>query len=963
MSKQVNRKRNRERLNLERRLQHLREQKATSGRSTAPEILMEIEDIEQELEQLLAEEAEVADVSPRKKISPNKLNKAREGYLKILEKDVKNRLETSIHNARFIDIDSEQSLDSTYLPWIYQGDEAPEVFNRFEEAFEQFERRVLLLGAPGSGKTTTLLHIAQQLIREAQADKSAPIPLLFNLSKFRVKDNQPAKSGFLPFRSQRQVQTEEPEGEKVIADWLLQMMTEYPVISRNVANFWLAEEKVALLLDGLDEVDDRQLLRLVDYLNAYLRSYPNLTVVVCSRIIEYQPLKDNKETRLQLEGAVTLQPLNKDEIEIYLETAEALGLRDALSGDQALYELAQSPLTLSVMTLAYGGMAPQDLPSDLSLVDRRRHLFDTYINRMMQRKARRDRGIPFDLNPDNDVPEREYPYTREQLNRYLGWLAVRLSERMQTVFPYDRLYSFVAQEPENKQNQQFWTEVKLANTVFIVLSIIAITILLMPKTLVGIKQAAFILSFLLPSSLFLGFVTSCTFSERFPNQEIIKTSMENITFLSIGVLIIGVFGGLVSSLAAVLPITISPFALGVIVAVIIAAIIHVVATLDYGDNNLSYLFVTGGSIVLPLLPALFNKSIAPLGIAASIVVAQWIFLVVIQLKYNGLWSAFSLSSSVVGGVALLGGLGITIIYIPDWYETIILLGLSFSILGFLEENSRPIILIISVLAALIGGFVANSIGSLVGATAVLAIIGLTFAYDSTVGKKFIEKTGSSIASPTDRFLYNLLIKFVLTFKRSMPANYSQLLNYVISALLLKRVGTEYEFIHRLLRDHFAIRELVPNLSDDTEFKEKIQSIERLSFQGDSAFDTLAELTQDQNPHIRAAAIEGLGRVAIPEVVTVLQGALKDSSIQVIKAVIKNLSKLPKKDSEMLLSKALQISGRKKVSELLQQLLSDRSYSVRSSAAEFLGQIGDSTAVSELIQALGDRKKSVRSSAA
>ena len=86
-----------------------------------------------------------------------------------------------------------------------------------------------------------------------------------------------------------------------------------------------------------------------------------------------------------------------------------------------------------------------------------------------RREKRLDRGIPFDLNPDNDVPLREYPYTREQVNRYLGWLAVRLSERMQTVLPFDRLYSFLAQKPENKINQKFWTEVKLTNAVSILL--------------------------------------------------------------------------------------------------------------------------------------------------------------------------------------------------------------------------------------------------------------------------------------------------------------------------------------------------------------------------------------------------------------------------------------------------------------------------------------------------------------
>ena len=627
-------------------------------------------------------------------------------------------------------------------------------------------------------------------------------------------------------------------------------------------------------------------------------------------------------------------------------------------------------------------------------MDRRRHLFDTYIDRMMQRQARRDCGIPFDLNPDNNVPERKYPYSREQVNRYLGWLAVRLSERMQTVLPYDRLYSFLAQEPENKQNQPFWTEVRLTNAVFIALSIIAITVLLMPKTLLGIKQAALILSFLLPSSLFLSFVTGCTFLERFPAKKILEDSMITLTIASIVILIGGTFGGLVSSLAVALPIAFSPLALGAVAAVIIAAIIHVVSTLEYSDTNLSYLAVTAGSIILPLLPILFNKSIPSLGIAASIAVAQWIFLVMIwRQESGGVWLAFLLSSFVVGGVALLGGLGITIIAIPNWYETIILLGLFFGILGLLEENPKPIILFLTTLAVLIGGCAANSIGSLVGATAILAIIGLTFLYDSTVAETFIEKTGSIIAYTTDRLLYNLLVKSVLTVKRSIPANCHRLLNYAISALLLKRVGTEYEFIHRLLRDHFAIRELVPTLGGNTELKDRIQSIERLSFQGESAFDTLAALTQDQDPLIREAAIEGLGRVAIPEVVPLLQTALEDSSIQVRKAVIKNLGKLPDKDSKMILSIALEnpalsvqllslsISRERNfndndfVQQALEQIIANNSFpeilqtlhdsdaGVRSSAAKALGQIGDNRAVPKLIEALGDRSDSVRRSAA
>ncbi len=1040
MTHQSQRKRN-----LERRLEKLREQKALFGPNTDPAIAIEIEDLEQELEQLLAEAVEIAERSPRRKINPQKLEKARKGYLDILEKDVNNRVKTSIHNARFIDISSGESPDSTYLPWLYQANEEPEVFDRFEKALAKFEGRVLLLGAPGSGKTTTLLHVAQQLIGEAQNDRDAPIPLLFNLSKFRGKDNLSARKAFFPWRSPQQTQTEEQAGEEVIADWLVQMMTEYadpftlrkyksPWVSRDVAKLWLEEEKVALLLDGLDEVDDHQLRRLVGYLNDYLVEHPEMTMVVCSRIVEYEPLKDNKETRLHLEGAVTLQPLNQEQIDSYLEKAKAIALRDALSDDQALYELAQSPLTLSMMTLAYGGSAPKDIPANLSLVERRRHLFDTYIDHMMQRKARRDRGIPFDLNRDNDIPPREYPYTRKQVARYLGWLAVRLSERMKPGLPFDQLYSFLAQEPENKQNQKFWTEVKLTNAVFIVLSIIAITVLLMPKTLLGIKQAALILSLLLPSSLFLGFIANCTFSERFPTKPILEYSMKTLTIASIVMLIVGAFGGLVNSLAVALPIQVSPLALGAIAVVAIIAFLYILGTLvdtPGGDRIVwIYLLVTAGSVILPLIPVLLGQETASLdiGIAASMVIAQSIFFVVkFSLEEGNIFLVFLLFLvlSVVWGipVAFVLGLGITIISTPDWYETILLLGFSLGILGLHEENPR-LVLVVTVLAALIGGCVANAVGSLIGALAVPLIIGL-FLYSFVLSEQFIETIKSGFDDTADRLLYNFLLKFVLAINGSIPAHCNRFLNYTISAVLLKPVGTEYQFVHRLLRDHFAIRELVPIVMNvNAELKERLQRIEQLSFQGESAFYTLASLAQEQNLCIREAAIEGLGRVAIPEVVPLLQAALENSSIQVRETVIKGLGKLPAKDSEILLSKALkdsvlsvqllavsigrernldleeqveqaleQIIARTPLPELLKVLherdervrqiaievlgragdsaavpsllkvLGDRNASVRSSAAGALGQIGDNTAVPELLKVLGDRDEEVRSSAA
>src|SRR5262249_10166364 len=139
--------------------------------------------------------------------------------------------------------------------------------------------------------------------------------------------------------------TAEQHGVNPIENWLIQLTAEYPGVSREVAESWVKEDLVALILDGLDEVDDQYLANLVIQLNTtYLQHHPDTVVIVCSRIIDYQPLRDKKETRLQLNGAVILQPLNKTQIDDYLEKANATALRDALANDAALYEMAQTPL-------------------------------------------------------------------------------------------------------------------------------------------------------------------------------------------------------------------------------------------------------------------------------------------------------------------------------------------------------------------------------------------------------------------------------------------------------------------------------------------------------------------------------------------------------------------------------------------------------------------------------------------
>jgi len=58
-----------------------------------------------------------------------------------------------------------------------------DVFNRGDVG-----GKLLILGKPGAGKTTTLLRLARGLIEEAENDDDAPVPVIFELSSWR-KDN------------------------------------------------------------------------------------------------------------------------------------------------------------------------------------------------------------------------------------------------------------------------------------------------------------------------------------------------------------------------------------------------------------------------------------------------------------------------------------------------------------------------------------------------------------------------------------------------------------------------------------------------------------------------------------------------------------------------------------------------------------------------------------------------------
>jgi hypothetical protein len=107
--------------------------------------------------------------------------------------------------------------------------------------------------------------------------------------------------------------------------------------------------------------------------------------VVCCRLQEYIDLP----TRLSLNAAIRLLPLDDDQVRRYLAAAgeRLAGLQQLLQRDSAMRIEARSPLMLSLMSRAY-----QDVPGDQLLSEsgasaaaRRKQLMDAYVARMFRR--------------------------------------------------------------------------------------------------------------------------------------------------------------------------------------------------------------------------------------------------------------------------------------------------------------------------------------------------------------------------------------------------------------------------------------------------------------------------------------------------------------------------------------------------------------------------------------------------
>lgn len=256
--------------------------------------------------------------------------------------------------------------------------------------FERAGRELLVLGKPGTGKTTFLLKLLKDLIILALANEKQPIPIVLYLSSWS-------------------------KSRKAIKDWITDELRDKYLIPINICNQWVNGNELLLLLDGLDEVQEQFRNDCIVAINEFKKDHM-VDIVICSRTDEYQL----SNTKLRLSTAIAIQQLSYKEIDTYLSLfgEEFLPLRKSLYYDSSLRELITTPLMLRIAITANKNISDASFTkSNLGY----EQIINFYISQILGEKR-----------ANVDIPP-------QKISFFLSWLSRQLIAHDQSIFLLEQL--------------------------------------------------------------------------------------------------------------------------------------------------------------------------------------------------------------------------------------------------------------------------------------------------------------------------------------------------------------------------------------------------------------------------------------------------------------------------------------------------------------------------------------------
>src|SRR6266851_4926934 len=259
-----------------------------------------------------------------------------------------------------------------------------------DDAYKAEGKQIVILGAPGAGKTMLLYQLADKLLEAAKADPDAPIPVVLDLNNWS-------------------------NGRLAFDDWLLRELKRPNYgIGDSFGRTLIKKERIIPLLDGLDEVGDENIGACVAAINRFRDDdHGQLPMVVCSRLEEYRAIDD----KLNLRGEVVVQPISKADILDCLKHPEMAGVASLLAEDQGLIELLSTQMYLDIALLTYIGRAtPTGTPAEW----RSRLLADF---------------VAAQLTPPSGA---QAPYAADRTRSWLSWLAQKMrAHQVEDTFYFD----------------------------------------------------------------------------------------------------------------------------------------------------------------------------------------------------------------------------------------------------------------------------------------------------------------------------------------------------------------------------------------------------------------------------------------------------------------------------------------------------------------------------------------------
>ncbi len=216
-------------------------------------------------------------------------------------------------------------------------------------------KHFVVIGQPGSGKTMTLLKICHDSAKSVlRGDAGQQIPFYIHANEFGT-DN-----------------------------------TFLDMLSKNTSREWACENlsrgRLQILIDGLNEINEKYKKQACDEINSWLSGYRENSIIISERKVHFERCFDIP--------VFEMVDLNECQVSAFIKNYSGKysgKIWDQLKQDTNLLKLCYSPLMLKmILSVSKNGMVPQS----------RGLLYELFINSIFQREKEKQQQVPVGTKRD-----------------------------------------------------------------------------------------------------------------------------------------------------------------------------------------------------------------------------------------------------------------------------------------------------------------------------------------------------------------------------------------------------------------------------------------------------------------------------------------------------------------------------------------------------------------------------------